>query len=111
MTDGLAARQAALVRALVAGAEPPEGFDRDALATASRALLRKRAQEVGRRYPRLTYACGDRFQDLYCAWAKDRPKTTTYADARAFADHLTAIGLQPVARSRWPWRHRKPATL
>ena len=44
---GLADRQAALVRALVASGEPPEGFDRDALDTASKALLRKRSGGAG----------------------------------------------------------------
>ncbi|QSE95824.1 hypothetical protein JWS13_25610 [Rhodococcus pseudokoreensis] len=44
---GLADRQAALVRALVASGEPPEGFDRDALETASKALLRKRSGGAG----------------------------------------------------------------
>ncbi|MGW5144987.1 hypothetical protein [Rhodococcus koreensis] len=44
---GLADRQAALVRALVASGEPPEGFDRDALDAASKALLRKRSGGSG----------------------------------------------------------------
>ncbi|MDF3306672.1 hypothetical protein P3H15_16720 [Rhodococcus sp. T2V] len=44
---GLADRQAALVRALVASGEPPEGFDRDALDAASKALLRKRSGGFG----------------------------------------------------------------
>ena len=45
---GLADRQAALVRALVASGEPPEGFDRDALDIASKALLRKRSGGAGK---------------------------------------------------------------
>jgi len=100
----LAEQQAALVRALVAGAPAPDGFDPHALELASRALLRKRAQEVARRYPLLRAGCGDRFQDLFCAWATNRPKTSTYDDARGFAAHLEATGVRPLLRTRWPWR-------
>lgn len=103
----LAEQQAALVRALVAGAPPPAGFDTHALDTASRALLRKRAQEVARRFPLLREGCGDRFQDLFCDWAKDRPKTSTVDDARGFAAHLEIAGVRPTLRARWHrWRTR-----
>ncbi len=104
VTD-LAAQQAALVRALVAGGPVPEGFDAAALATTARALLRKRAQEVARRFPMLAYECGESYQDLYCAWAKDRPKISTLSDARAFAEHM-GIGPPPKPRFRWlrHWR-------
>ncbi|CAN5658283.1 hypothetical protein BH09ACT9_BH09ACT9_35400 [soil metagenome] len=39
----LGERQEALIRALVAGGELPEGFDKDEAAVVSAALLRKRA--------------------------------------------------------------------
>ena len=39
-------RQAALVRALVDGTQPPPGFDRDALAAASEVLARKRSRKT-----------------------------------------------------------------
>ena len=42
----LAARQAALVAALVSGGEVPDGVDAGRLAVLRRALLRKRAGEV-----------------------------------------------------------------
>ena len=47
----LAARQAALVAALVAGAPDPPGFDPARLAAARRALLRKRAGEAAKHWP------------------------------------------------------------
>ena len=62
---GLADRQAALVRALVAAGEGPGGFDRDALDTVSTALLRKRSGEVGDHVPHVREACGDRFFALF----------------------------------------------
>ena len=103
----LADDQAALVRALVAGGPPPDGFDAERLATASRALLRKRAQDVGRRYPMLREGCGDRFLELFGEWARDRPKTSTDADARAFAAYLEATGVRPTLRARWRRRLRR----
>ncbi|GAB91566.1 hypothetical protein [Gordonia rhizosphera] len=42
MNENLARRQAELVRALVDGAEPPAGFDRDALDAAAEVLRHKR---------------------------------------------------------------------
>ncbi|QIS06891.1 hypothetical protein F5X71_35350 [Nocardia brasiliensis] len=88
MSDELAARQAALIRALVAGASAPTGFDPEDLAAAAHALLRKRAGEVARRYPRLAHACGADFTPLFIAWAAGKPKTTTAADAVDFAQYL-----------------------
>ncbi|MFC9433529.1 hypothetical protein [Nocardia sp. NPDC057030] len=93
--DALAARQAALVRALVAGSPVPDGFDTAAVAAAARALLHKRAGEVAHRFPLLAHACGDDFTARFVAWAADRPKTTTAADATAFAEHA---GLAPPVR-------------
>lgn len=104
VTD-LAGQQAALVRALVAGGPVPDGFDAAELAMTARALLRKRAQEVARRFPMLAHECGPNYQDLYCAWAKDRPKISTLSDARAFAEHV-GIGPQRKPRARWFRRWR-----
>ncbi|MFE9579366.1 hypothetical protein ACFYO1_23475 [Nocardia sp. NPDC006044] len=109
-TDALAERQAALVRALVAGSPVPDGFDADAVAAAARALLHKRAGEVARRFPLLVHACGNDFTARFVAWAADRPKTTTAADATAFAEHagLAPPASGPSARGRrsFPRRSR-----
>ncbi|NUS92876.1 MAG: hypothetical protein HOQ36_10750, partial [Nocardia sp.] len=77
MTDtraaGLADRQAALVRALVAGAAVPPGFDPIAVRAAAHALLHKRAREVAARCPELVYAAGPDFAARFVDWARDRP--------------------------------------
>ncbi|GGL38865.1 hypothetical protein [Nocardia jinanensis] len=87
MTDvpGLADRQAALVRALVAGAAVPPGFDRAAVCAAAHALRHKRAREVAARYPELVHAAGPDFTTRFVEWARDRPKVGTTPDALSFA--------------------------
>jgi hypothetical protein len=81
----LADRQAALVRALVAGEAVPPGFDEDAVQAAAHALLHKRARETAARYPALVAATGPDFTVRYIGWARDRPKSNTAADAHRFA--------------------------
>ncbi|MEE3851145.1 hypothetical protein VZC37_12425 [Gordonia sp. LSe1-13] len=51
MTDNLARRQAALVRALVDGGDPPAGFDPGAVAAAAEVLRRKRSARTGATTP------------------------------------------------------------
>ncbi|MFE7741330.1 hypothetical protein [Nocardia sp. NPDC057455] len=105
----LAERQAALVRALVAGGAVPAGFDADAVGAAADALLSKRAEEVARRFPLLVHACDGDFTARFTAWARAHPKTTTSADAAAFA---AAAGIdwraapRPRERPRWSRRLR-----
>ncbi|MGV9720336.1 hypothetical protein [Nocardia beijingensis] len=105
----LAQRQAALVRALVAGAAVPPGFDAEAVGAAADALLRKRAGEVARRFPLLAHACHGDFTARFTAWARNHPKTTTSADAAAFAS-ATGIDWPSTphgrARRRWFPRYR-----
>lgn len=102
----LAQRQEALVRALVAGAATPAGFDGPDLAATAHGLLHKRADEVRRRFPGLAHAVGSDFTARYVDWARTRPKTTTVDDAVAFARE---VGLpDPIpkrgVRSRLRWR-------
>lgn len=89
MTDaqvpGLADRQAALVRALVAGAAVPAGFDPAAVGAAAHALRHKRAREVAARHPELVYATGPDFTERFVGWARNRPKDASVADAVRFA--------------------------
>ncbi|RDI67905.1 hypothetical protein [Nocardia pseudobrasiliensis] len=98
----LAEQQRALVRALVAGGPPPPGFDPGDLTATAHALLHKRAGEVARRYPLLAHARGATFTADFIAWARDHPKTTTAADAAAFAAHTGAPPPKP--RRRNPFR-------
>ncbi|MFB8008606.1 hypothetical protein [Nocardia sp. NPDC056000] len=96
----LAEQQAALVRALVAGAAAPPGFDAGDISAAAHALLHKRAEEVAHRFPVLAHNCGQEFTARFMAWARTRPKVSTAADAAAFA---TELGLAPPRRD---WRDR-----
>ncbi|WP_212748882.1 hypothetical protein [Nocardia cyriacigeorgica] len=94
----LAERQAALVRALVAGEATPPGFDDAALRAAESALLRKRAGILARHNPMLAHAAGPDFEKTFAEWARGRPKISTDADVAGFAAHL-GIRL-PSKRSR-----------
>src|SRR5690606_42109657 len=69
----LAARQAALVAALVAGAPLPAGFDATRVAAARTALLRKRAGEVARLWPMLAAGLGHRWPAIFQQWAAPPP--------------------------------------
>ncbi|GAB3212085.1 hypothetical protein [Nocardia tengchongensis] len=105
-TVTLAEQQAAIVRALVAGAEPPTGFDAGDLAATAHGLLHKRVDEVARRFPGLVLAAGPDFHGRYLEWARTRPKTTTAEDAAAFAEHAGLPDPRP-HRARWPIRGRR----
>lgn len=100
----LADRQAALVRALVAGADIPSGFDPAAVRAAAGALLHKRARETAARFPELAHAAGPGFIERFIDWARDRPKESTAADAVRFARDTgipwPAAGPGPLARVR-----------
>ncbi|GAM44933.1 hypothetical protein NSK11_contig00011-0013 [Nocardia seriolae] len=89
--------------ALVAGAAVPPGFDAADLAATAQGLLHKRAHEVARRFPHLALAAGPDFTARYVEWARTRPKTTTIADAAAFASEFGLPGPGPnrARRSRW----------
>jgi hypothetical protein len=80
--SGLAARQAELVAALVAGGAVPPGFDAARLDAAARALVRKRAGEAAKAWPLLAASCG-----------ADWPRT--------FASHRA--GHEPVGALRDGW--------
>jgi hypothetical protein len=87
----LAAEQAELVRALVAGAPPPGRFDGARVSATAAALLRKRAGEVARAWPALAAALGPDWPGAFLIWAKARPRPATggaLADGLAFATGL-----------------------
>jgi hypothetical protein len=79
----LAARQAELVAALVAGGPVPAGFDRHRVAATHRALVDKRRAAVARAWPALADTPG--FADRFAAFAADRPPAGSRADGIAFA--------------------------
>jgi hypothetical protein len=69
----LAARQAALVAALVDGAPPPAGFDAVRIAATRRALLRKRAAAAATAWPRLAASLGPDWLRVFTEQAAGRP--------------------------------------
>jgi hypothetical protein len=91
----LGARQAALVRALVAGGAVPDGFDPERVAATAAALARKRAREVARAWPALAYQLGGEFTGRFVAYAaaNPRPAGGALADGLAFARTLQRAGL------------------
>ncbi|MEU8297449.1 hypothetical protein AB0C04_09205 [Micromonospora sp. NPDC048909] len=99
----LAARQAELVAALVAGGPVPPGFAPAPLAAARAALLRKRAGEVARHWPLLAAGLGVDWPATFQTWAGDRPTGGSLRDgwdlARALHDRgdLPPLGADELA--------------
>ncbi|GAA4869322.1 hypothetical protein GCM10023403_38870 [Pseudonocardia benzenivorans] len=95
MSAGLAARQAALVDALVAGAPVPDGFDPVRLATTRRALLRKRAGEAARHWPLLAAALGPGWPAAVAEALDGVPPGGSLRDGWDVARWLRAAGRLP----------------
>jgi hypothetical protein len=94
----LAAAQAELARALLAGAPPPPGFDPRRVRVEAEALLAKRRRVTELLRPDLADALGERCPALFAEWAPKHPRTdgvTARADADAFAGWLRANGHLP----------------
>jgi len=112
--EELAARQAQLLRALLAGAEPPDGFPPHRLATEARSLRNKRRKLTARLEPELVTELGERFGALFDAYALANPPEVgagARADAARFVGWLSGRGELPRARglSSWlPLRRRGP---
>jgi hypothetical protein len=87
-TADLAARQAELVAALVAGGPDPAGFDANRLAVARRALLRKRAGEVAVVWPVLAASVGTAWPATFAAFAADRAPAGALRDGWDLAREL-----------------------
>jgi hypothetical protein len=86
----LAQRQAGLVAALVGGGAVPEGFDEARVRATENALLRKRAGEVGARWPALRAQFGAQWGATFAAWAQGRAPHGSWRDGWDFARHLAA---------------------
>ena len=96
--ERLAAEQAALVRALVAGGPVPGGFDPDRVRATSTALAHKRACEIARAWPVLAAELGEDFGGRFLAFAAGRPPPVrggALADGLAFARALARQGRLP----------------
>jgi hypothetical protein len=84
----LAARQAALVAALVVGAPDPPGFDADRLAVARRALLRKRSAAAAAVWPLLAASLGPDWPAVFAASVQGRPPAGALVDGWELARAL-----------------------
>ncbi|MBE3011513.1 hypothetical protein IL992_20245 [Microbispora sp. NEAU-D428] len=92
--SALAAAQAELLAALVAGGRAPDGFDPGRLAVQARGLLAKRRGSVARTAPDLVEVLGAEFAGLFAAYSAEhvKPEGGSRADARDFAVWLRARG-------------------
>jgi hypothetical protein len=103
VSGDLAARQAELVRALIAGGAVPDGFAAGRVAIARKALLRKRARNVRRDWPHLAAEYGDRWEATFSAWADGRPSLGGYEFAKAHPPTTRAARIELIvyqARTR-----------
>jgi len=94
----LAADQTALIRALLAGDTPPDGFDPERLRVETATLLAKRQRTIERIRPDIIDILGARFTDIFNTWAAANPRKdriSPQADANEFATWLAARGHLP----------------
>jgi len=89
---GLAARQAALVAALVAGGPDPAGVDPVRLDATRRALLRKRAGEAARHWPLLAASLGPDWTRVFAEHRDGREPVGALRDGWDLARLLRARG-------------------
>ncbi|MBE1578360.1 putative DNA-binding domain-containing protein [Amycolatopsis roodepoortensis] len=104
--ERLAAQQAELLKALLAGGDAPAGFDAERLRIEANVLRNKQSRLVAYLRPDLAEALGDRFAALFREYATSHPKTDTIR-ARAYAD---AFGAWLVERGKVPKPRGRLAT-
>ncbi|GAA4838938.1 HvfC/BufC family peptide modification chaperone [Saccharopolyspora rosea] len=107
--DDLAARQAALLDALLAGGQAPPGFDADRLDLQARMLVAKRRGVLAKRCPELVDRLGEEFAALAEEYCRDNPRRTAAdrGDAEAFHDWLAGRGLVPARRRQSFFRRKR----
>lgn len=89
---GLAARQADLIDALVAGGPLPDGFDASRIGSTRRALLRKRAGEAATVWPLLAASRGADWSGTVAALLDGRPPGGALRDGWDVARELRRRG-------------------
>ncbi|MFC5830454.1 hypothetical protein [Nonomuraea insulae] len=102
----LAEAQGRVVAALVAGAEVPEGFDRERMRVQAASLVAKRRGIVARIHPDAAAAAGPDLAAEFAAYARARatPPPNYRTDAADFAAWLRERGRMPddpPPRRRW----------
>lgn len=93
--ERLAAQQAELLRALLAGGTAPAGFDPGRIEVEVRSLRAKRRRVVAYLRPELAEELGDRFVPLFNEYADAHPReegVRMRQDAENFASWLTGRG-------------------
>ncbi|MFC4122260.1 hypothetical protein [Nonomuraea zeae] len=107
----LAEAQGRVVAALVAGADPPEGFDAERIRRQALSLIAKRRVIVARIRPDAAAAAGPDLAAEFAAYARSRsaPPPGYRADADDFAAWLRARGRMPdpPRKPRW-WSRLLP---
>jgi hypothetical protein len=96
----LAEHQASLVRALMFGTEVPPDFDAVLLQACGQSLSHKRRRALAQAWPRLTNVLGERFIELFRAYAAQCPLPRAggpLADGCAFAMWLKKQNALPDA--------------
>lgn len=89
----LAQAQAELVSALLGDGPIPAGFDASRLRAAGMALATKRVREAAQAWPDLSRDLGERFTELFTAYAAKTPYPACggpLADGRSFIRYLQA---------------------
>jgi hypothetical protein len=102
--ERLAGAQADLLRALLASGEIPAGFAEDRVCAEVIVLRNKRRRVTVHIRPDLRQALGDRFAELFDAYAAGHPRTEgtrAREDADAFGDWLIERGELSAPRKRW----------
>ncbi len=106
----LAARQGELVRALVASAPLPSGFDDMRTSTTRGTLLRKRMRGVERTWPGLARGLGADFKRLFALYAESNTMSGEGLyplDGRRFAEWLLERGDEPTDAGRLELFHAR----
>ncbi|WP_181019701.1 hypothetical protein [Nonomuraea typhae] len=106
----LADAQERVVAALVTGAAPPEGFDRERLKVQAASLVSKRRSVVAKLRPDAAMAAGADLRAEFAAYAAARttPPPSYRSDADDFAGWLKERGRMPEPEPRGGWRDLLP---
>jgi hypothetical protein len=104
--EELAAKQAQLLRALLADGEPPPGFTAADLTREANALRAKRRRVTALLRPDVAEELGEQFVPAFERFARTHPKsvaTRARQDADDFAAWASAEGLRTAPKRSW-WK-------
>ena len=110
--EELAARQAQLLRALLADGDPPPGFRAEDLDREAKALRAKRRRVTAMLRPDVAEELGEQYVAAFERFARTRPKsvdTRARQDADDFAAWAIAEGLLAAPRQPW-WKLKARST-